>query len=156
MAASSSIERLTLRDGRYLVKFRGHWQERIFLHPGSVNFSFGEFRCPYLVYYEKSGSGSVGDERPGAGRAVLRDSTMVSPYAMLLFGGILRVNAASETIAVGTAEWVRFRAEPRIGALLKMLRQALAGLLADKIERPHLDLTQSPILDAIARLLLAG
>jgi hypothetical protein len=167
-ASGFSLERLATKDGRRLVCFRGHWQERVWLHPGSVNFSVGEWRCPYMVYYEKGATGSStggAGTRPGAGpgaaagslgKVFVRDSTMVSPFAILLFGGPLRVHHDRGTITVGASEWVSFRAEPRIGALLAALRQALSGLLAAKVETPRLDVSASPVIEAILRLLLSG
>lgn len=87
---------------------------------------------------------------------MLRDSTMVSAYSVLLFGGRIRVHPEKGTITVGRAEWVSFKAEARIGALIKALREAMSALLAAKIERPREDIASSPVVEAILRLVANG
>jgi ATP-dependent RNA helicase DHX57 len=86
-------------------------------------------------------------------KVFIRDASVVSPYAMILFGGPLTVHHREARISVGERGWVRFRAEPRIGVLAKGLRAALSRLLADKIADPSLDLTSHPVIEAMLRLL---
>ncbi|CAM9277213.1 unnamed protein product, partial [Phaeothamnion confervicola] len=58
--------------------------ERVFLHPSSVNFSTRDWSCPWLVYHERVQTSKV----------FIRDSTEVPAYALLLFGGEICVQAA--------------------------------------------------------------
>ena len=69
----------------------------MFLHPSSFNFGEGEFKCPWLVYHEKAETGGGGPPSSGGppflgSKVYLRDCSMVTPYALLLFGGPLTVN----------------------------------------------------------------
>jgi HrpA-like RNA helicase len=131
-------------DGRLTVKSkRGFVQERIFLHPSSFCFSIGEFRCPFLVFHEKAATN----------KTYIRDASVTTPYAMVLFGGPLVVHHREGRVSVGNRRWVTFRAEPRVAVLAKGLRQALARLLAAKISNPQIDICSHPVIEAIAHLL---
>ena len=98
------------------------------VHPSSINASGGDLRSRWLVYYEKVRTSQV----------FVRDSTMVTPYPLLLFGGELKVQHAQQTIAVDG--WIEFSAPPRVAVLFKQLRAELDKLLLAKIETPELDL----------------
>ncbi len=79
---------------------------------------------------------------------------MVSPYALVLFGGPLLVrHGRSPKVLVGEQGWVEFRAESRVGVLAKGLRAGVTQLLAAKVEDPGLDITDSPVIAAIHKLL---
>ena len=79
---------------------------------------------------------------------------MVSPYALVLFGGPLLVrHGRSPRVLVGEQGWVEFKTESRVGVLAKGLRAGVAALLAAKVEHPALDISQSPVIAAIHRLL---
>ncbi len=78
---------------------------------------------------------------------------MVSPYALVLFGGPLVVRHRKARLCVGSQGWVEFRAEPKVGVLAKALRAGLTQLLSQKVANPHLDLSKSPIIAAILKLL---
>ncbi|KAH8972628.1 hypothetical protein BDL97_01G000200 [Sphagnum fallax] len=63
---------------------RPHWSDggrEVFIHPSSVNHLVTEFRHPFLVFHEKVETSKV----------YLRDTTVISPYALLLFGGAINV-----------------------------------------------------------------
>jgi len=131
-------------DGRLIVTSkRGFVQERVFLHPSSFCFSIGEFRCPFLVHHEKAATN----------KTYIRDASVTTPYAMILFGGPLLVHHREGRVSVGNRRWVTFRAEPRVAVLAKGLRQALARLLAAKISNPQIDISSHPVIEAIALLL---
>ena len=141
--AEGEAQEVPVAGGRSVLEWKGFTQDRVFLHPSSVNFSCGEYRCPWLVYHEKVETGKV----------FIRDSTMVSAYALLLLGGPLAVHHREGVITVGTNGWVRFHAEARIGVLVKGLRAALSKLLAHKIAAPGWDVAGHPVIGAITRLL---
>ena len=65
------------RAGRVAVRCG---TEKVQLHPGSVNVEVRKFESPYLVYYKKVKSSKI----------FLHDTTMVSPFALIFFGGQLR------------------------------------------------------------------
>jgi ATP-dependent RNA helicase DHX29 len=77
--ASALSRRAGLASGQ-----RPHWSDgrrEVFIHPSSVNHLVTEFRHPFLVFHEKVETSKV----------YLRDTTVISPYALLLFGGAINV-----------------------------------------------------------------
>ena len=98
------------------------------LHPSSVNADADSFESRWLVYYEKVLTS----------RVFLRDSTMVTPYPLLLFGGELKVKHAEHLVAVDG--WIEFGAPPRTAVLFRQLRDELNRLLLEKIKDPRLEL----------------
>jgi ATP-dependent RNA helicase DHX57 len=132
----------TLRDDveSRELKFRIEGGSRCFVHPASVNFSQGEFKSPWLVYCEKMETTKV----------YIRDSTEVSPYALLLFGGPIAVDHGSGTVTVGG--FVRLRAPGRVAVLAREVREALDELLDAKVRDPRTDMSGG-IAEAVARLL---
>ena len=123
--------------------------DRVFVHPGSLNFKEAQYTSPWLVY----------NECVTTSRAFVRDTTEASPYALLLFGGTPKVEVASGKIVVTAdgaegADWVRFSAVPRIGVMVHALRQKLDELLASKIEAPDLAIDRDPAIVAMVALLV--
>ena len=135
------------QGGRQVLTYGGFAQDRVFLHPASFNFSVGEWRCPWLVYSEKA------ETTPG--KVCIRDTTMVSPYALLLFGGCLTVEHAKSLLCVGARKWTRFHAEARIGVLVKGLRGCVAAVLKEKIACPALDVSTHPVIECVTSLLIS-
>ena len=76
---------------------------------------------------------------------------MVTPYALMLFGGKLEVQHGRGTISVD--RWVRFRAVARIGVLVKALRAELDKLLEEKVGAPDTDISNTRLMVAIESLL---
>jgi hypothetical protein len=77
---------------------------------------------------------------------------MVTPYALVLFGGSVEVQHQKMRLSIDNG-WVQFIAEPRIGALAKALRARLQALLALKIAAPESDIAHDPVVTAIIHLL---
>eukprot|EP00946_MAST-07B_sp_MAST-7B-sp1_P000372 g372.t1 len=121
---------------------RSYDNERVFLHPSSVNFKEGGFVSPWMVYFQKVKTS----------RVFIRDCTMVPPYAMLLFGGQLEVQHTRNKIVIDG--WMYFDAPARVAVLIQELRRELDLLLGRKIEHPEIDISSSPLIDAITRLLV--
>jgi ATP-dependent RNA helicase DHX57 len=128
------------------LKMRGKSGERVFLHPDSINFDEGNFGSRWLAYFSKVQTS----------RVFVRDSTMVSPYAILLFGGDIDVRHAQEQLAVDG--WVVFKSPARVAVLVRELRRNLDGLLLRKFRAPDLDVAADAqgraISDAILRIIL--
>jgi ATP-dependent RNA helicase DHX57 len=124
-----------------LKGYHGVNEERVFLHPASINFSVGSFSCPWLVYHELVQTS----------KAFVRDSTECSTYALLLFGGKLKVQADKNSIVIG--DWVQFSAVGRIGALIGGLRRKVDELLLRKIDNPSFDIAQTTEMRLIVKLL---
>lgn len=134
--SSSSSEANDEKSNSNLIK------ERVFLHPSSVNFREGGFSSPWMVYFQKVKTSKV----------FIRDCTMVPPYAMLLFGGQLEVQHQRNKIVVD--DWMYFDAPARVAVLIQELRRELDLLLGRKIVNPSINISASPLIDAITRLLV--
>eukprot|EP01006_Ploeotia_vitrea_P001530 TRINITY_DN105025_c0_g1_i1.p2 TRINITY_DN105025_c0_g1~~TRINITY_DN105025_c0_g1_i1.p2 ORF type:complete len:317 (+),score=190.98 TRINITY_DN105025_c0_g1_i1:24-953(+) len=119
---------------------------RVFLHPSSVNFTNNVYRTPYLVYLKMMATS----------RVYVFDCSMVNPYALLLFGGDVSVNTRDkDNQLVMVDDWVRFRANARVAALVKGIRKELDALLVQKIRSPLMPINESPLVQAILTLLSA-
>ncbi|XP_037450791.1 DExH-box ATP-dependent RNA helicase DExH1-like isoform X1 [Triticum dicoccoides] len=102
---------------------------KVDIHPSSVNAGVQQFPLPYLVYSEKVKTASI----------YVRDSTNISDYALLLFGGSLRPSNTGEGIEM-LGGYLHFSAPKRIIELIQRLRGELDKLLQRKIEEPALDI----------------
>ena len=125
------------KDLRYFSKDLG----RVFLHPTSVNFHCGKYESRWIVY----------SERVETAKVYIRDNTMVGSYALLLFGGDVRVLHDEGLVKVD--DWATFQAPARIGVLVKELRQRVDQLLLDRINHPSAHLASTPIVRALLELL---
>lgn len=70
-------------------------QDRVFLHGASVNFSTNAYESPWLAFLSQVKTNKIS----------IRDSTMVSAYSLLLFGGEINVDRKNEFIFVGS--WIK-------------------------------------------------
>ncbi len=66
------------------------------MHPTAVNFTSNSYDSPWLVYLSKVQTNKV----------YVRESTAVSAYAVLLFGGDIQVDRKNGFIIVGS--WIRY------------------------------------------------
>ena len=83
----------------------------------------------------------------------LRDSTMVTPYPLLLFGGTISVQHAQQTLSVD-GRFIEFGAPPRTAVLFRQLRAELDKLLLQKISEPEIELPLTGrTISAIVQLL---
>ena len=83
----------------------------------------------------------------------LRDSTVTSPVALLLFGGKLEVVHEGGYVLVDS--WIRIRVAAPTAVLMNKLRQGLDALLQQKVQQPQLELSTlgGPLVATIIRLL---
>lgn len=116
---------------------------RVFLHPESVNFFEGDYETRWLSCFSMVKTSKV----------FMRDSTMISPYAILMFGGEIKVQHFKEQMTVD--DWVVFKAQSRVAIIARELRSELDSLLLRKFEKPGVDLTAEGrvVTDAIILLL---
>jgi hypothetical protein len=93
------------------------------LHPScaATGLPTARFPQPFVVFLEKVATA----------RVFLRDVTPVSPMALLLFGGPLKV--LHEEGAVLVDGWARVRAPAQTAVLVKKLRAALDSALEAKV-----------------------
>ncbi|XP_077217577.1 RNA helicase family protein isoform X2 [Tasmannia lanceolata] len=102
---------------------------KVDIHPASVNAGVHIFPLPYIVYSEKVKTTSI----------YIRDSTNISDYALLLFGGNLTPGKNGEGIEM-LGGYLHFSASKSVLQLIKRLREELDKLLQRKIEEPELNI----------------
>lgn len=129
------------RELSFFIRADSGKEERVFIHPSSINFSTGNYSCPILVY-----NSMVRTTKP-----YLRDVTECSAYALLLFGGELEVQASKGVVVVDG--WIELAANARIGSLVGGLRRRIDTLLAEKIVSPVIDLTSYSEMKLVVKLI---
>ncbi|TPX65487.1 hypothetical protein SpCBS45565_g05139 [Spizellomyces sp. 'palustris'] len=123
------------------VKFYTSEDGRVFIHPASVNFTLNRFDDPLIVYHQKISTSKI----------FLRDTTLCSAWPLLMFGGELQVDHQGRSLSVGR-QW-RFQAYARIAALINGLRTLLDKSLEAKIADPSLDISATPVVQSLLKLL---
>ncbi|XP_015062765.1 DExH-box ATP-dependent RNA helicase DExH1 isoform X1 [Solanum pennellii] len=103
---------------------------KVDIHPASVNASVHLFPLPYLVYSEKVKTSSI----------YIRDSTNISDYSLLMFGGNLTPSKSGDGIEM-LGGYLHFSASKSVLDLIKKLRVELDKILKRKIEEPHFDVS---------------
>lgn len=118
-------------------------EDRVFFHPSSylAGRSIPK-KFQWLVFHSKVRSS----------RVFIRDSTLVLPYAFLLFGGPITVFHDKQQIQVG--EWILFQAAAKTGVVFKQLRLILDQVLQKKITNPQLNLMEAskPLMETVIYL----
>ncbi|KAJ7562998.1 hypothetical protein O6H91_03G092300 [Diphasiastrum complanatum] len=114
-AGLSSLQKPRWSDGR----------REVFIHPSSVNADVLEFWHPFLVFHEKVETS----------RVFLRDTSVISPYAILLFGGAISIQHQTGHVTVDG--WLEMKAAAQTAVLFKELRIALDSVLRESIEKPQ-------------------
>ncbi|CAI5944366.1 unnamed protein product [Closterium sp. NIES-65] len=134
------------RQGKRFVFFTKD-DGRVEMHPSSVNAFCPSFSRPWLVYNEKVKTSDI----------FLRDSTMVSDFALLMFGGNLEPAPAGRTGFDMLGGYLHFGASAQTAKMVQDLRQQLDSLLREKIENPSLDVhAQGERVVAAVRSLLSS
>uniref|UniRef100_A0A4W5MZU0 ATP-dependent RNA helicase DHX29 n=1 Tax=Hucho hucho TaxID=62062 RepID=A0A4W5MZU0_9TELE len=109
------------------------------VHPSSVN------RClqthGWLLFQEKVKYSKI----------YLRDTTLISPFPMLLFGGDIDVQHRERLISLDG--WIHFQAPVRIGVIFKHLRKLIDSLLEKKLENPRMNLEDEKTIQLIIELI---
>uniref|UniRef100_A0A2C9V5D8 RNA helicase n=1 Tax=Manihot esculenta TaxID=3983 RepID=A0A2C9V5D8_MANES len=108
---------------------KGHpvWYDgrrEVHIHPSSINSNLRAFQHPFLVFLEKVETNKV----------FLRDTTIISPFSILLFGGV--INIQHQTGLVTIDGWLKLAAPAQSAVLFKELRSALHSLLKELIQKP--------------------
>lgn len=117
---------------------------KVDIHPASVNAGVHLFPLPYMVYSERVKTTSI----------YVRDSTNISDYALLLFGGNLVASKNGEGIEM-LRGYLHFSASKSVLDLIQKLRGELDKLLSKKIEDPCLDINVEGkgVVSAVVELL---
>ncbi|XP_021366519.1 ATP-dependent RNA helicase DHX36-like isoform X2 [Mizuhopecten yessoensis] len=105
-------------------------RNKVYLHPASVNNSNRNFNSSWFIYHKKMKTAQV----------YLYDTSMVSPYPLLFFGGEIGTHRESMDGDMRTKitidNWISFWANQSTSQMVKDLRQQLDRILEEKIKRP--------------------
>nr|XP_046231230.1 ATP-dependent RNA helicase DHX29 [Scatophagus argus] len=114
-------------------------QGRAQVHPSSVNRNLQTHG--WLLYQEKVKYTKI----------YLRDTTLISPFPMLLFGGDIDIQHRERLITLDG--WIHFQAPVRIGVIFKHLRKLMDSLLEKKLENPRMNLEGEKTIQMILDLI---
>lgn len=109
------------------------------VHPSSVNRNLQTHG--WLLYQEKVKYTKI----------YLRDTTLISPFPMLLFGGDIDIQHRERLITLDG--WMHFQAPVRIGVIFKQLRRLLDAVLEKKMENPKLNLEDERTIQILLELI---
>ncbi|XP_074787783.1 ATP-dependent RNA helicase DHX29 isoform X2 [Athene noctua] len=109
------------------------------VHPSSVNRDLQTYG--WLLYQEKVRYTKV----------YLRETTLISPFPILLFGGDIEVQHRERLLTVDG--WIHFQAPVKIAVIFKQLRVLIESVLKKKLENPKMSLEDDKILHIIKELI---
>ncbi|KYO29116.1 ATP-dependent RNA helicase DHX29 isoform A [Alligator mississippiensis] len=109
------------------------------VHPSSVNRDLQTYG--WLLYQEKI----------RYARIYLRETTLISPFPVLLFGGDIEVQHRERLLSVDG--WIHFQAPVKIAVIFKQLRVLIESVLKKKLENPKMSLEDDKILHIIKELI---
>ncbi|XP_065262096.1 ATP-dependent RNA helicase DHX29 isoform X3 [Emys orbicularis] len=109
------------------------------VHPSSVNRDLQIYG--WLLYQEKIRYAKV----------YLRETTLISPFPVLLFGGDIEVQHRERLLSVDG--WIHFQAPVKIAVIFKQLRVLIESVLKKKLENPKMSLEDDKILHIIKELI---
>jgi HrpA-like RNA helicase len=109
------------------VAFQSRSKGEVYLHPSALLFSARSLEYRYCCYREVMMTRKL----------YVRDLTVVSPFALLLFGGALQVFHEEGVVTVD--EWLKFRIARTPATLVKHLRAQMESMLLRKIVTPEDD-----------------
>ncbi|XP_034701213.1 DExH-box ATP-dependent RNA helicase DExH7, chloroplastic isoform X2 [Vitis riparia] len=128
------------------TKGRPVWYDgrrEVHIHPSSINGNLNAFQYPFLVFLEKVETNKV----------FLRDTTIISPYSILLFGGSINVQHQSGMVNIDG--WLKLAAPAQIAVLFKELRVTLHSVLKELIRKPEKAIVvNNEVVKSIIHLLL--
>ncbi|XP_007195657.1 ATP-dependent RNA helicase DHX29 isoform X1 [Balaenoptera acutorostrata] len=109
------------------------------VHPSSVNRDLQTYG--WLLYQEKI----------RYARVYLRETTLITPFPVLLFGGDIEVQHRERLLSVDG--WIYFQAPVKIAVIFKQLRILIDSVLRKKLENPKMSLENDKILQIITELI---
>ncbi|XP_068952606.1 ATP-dependent RNA helicase DHX29 isoform X2 [Petaurus breviceps papuanus] len=84
-------------------------------------------------------------------KVYLRETTLISPFPILLFGGDIEVQHRERLLSVDG--WIYFQAPVKIAVIFKQLRVLIESVLRKKLENPKMSLEDDKILQIITELI---
>lgn len=127
-------------------KDRPRWYDgkrEVHIHPSSVNHSLKSVQYPFLVFLEKVETSKV----------FLRDTSVISPYSLLLFGGSMVIQHQAGVVVIDG--WLRLTAAAQTAVLFKQLRITLDAVLKELTRKPEMaTFVDNEVVRSIVHLLL--
>ncbi|KAL6964434.1 RNA helicase [Sarracenia purpurea var. burkii] len=131
--APATKEQPVLYDGK----------REVHIHPSSINNNLKAFQYPFVVFLEKVETSKV----------FLRDTTIISPYSILLFGGSMSIQHQTGLVTIDG--WMKLAAPAQIAVLFKELRLTLHSVLKELIRKPQMEtIVGNEVVRSIIHLLL--
>ena len=120
---------MTVNQGKRFAKFKTREDGKVDLHPSSVNAKKNYFEEDWIVYSDKVKSSGI----------FIRANTMVSHFALILFGGVIADVEAQEGGFGGLkrsllGDYIEYSAQPQVVAMIKELRHRLGAAAAEAAE----------------------
>ncbi|CAL1385571.1 unnamed protein product [Linum trigynum] len=113
------------------------------IHPSSVNANLETFQYPFVVFLEKVETNKV----------FLRDTTVISPFSLLLFGGSINIQHQSRLVTVDG--WLKLTAPAQTAVLFRELRRTLHSLLTELIQKPEKSgIVENEVVKSMVHLLV--
>lgn len=122
-------------------------KSRVFIHPSSTLFSESTFNCgtsaSFLSYFIKMETSKV----------FAREVVPANSFTKLMFGGDIELDTSGKGLIV---DGMYLRGWPKIGVMIKSMRNILDGVLDSWIANPGLcgiDRSEEAVVDTVVRLL---
>ncbi|XP_022748669.1 DExH-box ATP-dependent RNA helicase DExH7, chloroplastic isoform X3 [Durio zibethinus] len=147
-ATELGIAEVALSRLKHSPASKGHpvWYDgrrEVHIHPSSINSSLKSFQHPFLVFLEKVETNKV----------FLRDTTIISPFSILLFGGLINIQHQSGLVTIDG--WLKLTAPAQTAVLCKELRSALHSILKELIRKPeNATIVDNEVVRSMINLLL--
>lgn len=125
----------------YSVWYDG--RREVHIHASSVNCNLKAFQHPFLVFLEKVETHKV----------FLRDTTIISPFCLLLFGGSISIQHQIGMVTIDG--WLKLTAPAQTAVLFKELRLTLQSILNELIRKPkNIAIVDNEVVRSMVHLLL--
>ncbi|XP_062898996.1 ATP-dependent RNA helicase DHX29 isoform X1 [Mobula hypostoma] len=108
-------------------------------HPSSINRDLQT--NGWILYQEKVKYSKI----------YVRETTLISPFPILLFGGEIEVMHRERLLSVDG--WIHFQAPVRTGIIFKELRALIDSVLLEKLEDPKMSIENDEIIQLIVKLI---
>lgn len=118
-------------------------KERVFIHPSSVLFGSSKFisDSKFLAFGSKMATS----------KPFISDLTPVGIYGTLFFSDSIEVDPLGAGIVL--RNWIGLKCWPRVGILVKILRNLFNSILEAKFNDPMLDISTNEVLNVVYNLI---
>lgn len=126
------------------IRFFAKRQGRVFIHPGSSLFGVNSFRDN--VGYCSYASSIISSKQ------FINTVNPLSLFGLLFFSQTIEVDPLGSGIVIDG--WTGLKCWPRVGILIRFLKDIFAELLRGKFTNPQLDISNHPVIALVNELLV--